>query len=171
MCKGREPGTAQQSNSLGHSKTIPRAKMDFVEEVLQLSHPWLRWGTAVRLGGLSTVPAAVCEAQECSSGGLTQLGAFPIKNGLLSKLEDPTVVILGTPLLLFWDQVLAQRQEAASYHKDLAVPTAVFSSSRSTADRGSHCTRSGSCVAASLPCSGPHTQVTCACCPHTYIFR
>lgn len=118
----------------------------------------------MRLRGLSTVLAAVCKAQECSSGGLTQLGAFPIKNGLLSKLEEPTLVILGP---------IANSAAGSSLLSQVfSCPhDSVQSSRSSTGDRGSHCTRSGSCVAASLPCSGPHTQVTCACCPHMCIFR
>lgn len=102
MCKGREPGTAQQSNSLGHSKTIPRAKMDFVEEVLQLSHPWLRWGTAVRLGGLYCPGSCLW--------GSRMLFRWPYAAWSISNKEwsaeqargphccysgDPTVVILG----------------------------------------------------------------------------
>lgn len=171
MCRGKE-NPVQPSKRL---QNVPRCKDRLVEDMRQLSVFDSIGGKRCELSGLdSTVPAALCKAQEnVLQVLLHSAGAFPIKDGMLRTLKDPTLYS-GT----IANSAAEQLQEAAS------LVSQVFScshnkcveSSRNPAEVQefplhlqwfSACLR-GHFPSFSGPCSHGHLLPVCS---HTCIFR
>lgn len=97
--------------NLARLQNVPQCEDSLVEGVRQLSVFDSIGGERCELSGLdSTVPAALCKAQENALQVLLHsAGAFPIKGGMLRKLKDPTLYS-GT----IANSAAEQLQEAAS---------------------------------------------------------
>lgn len=111
MSKVCAEGKRTRYNLAERLQNIPQCKDRFVEDVRQLSVFDSIEGKRCELSGLdSTVPAVLCKAQEnVLQVLLHSAGAFPIKDGMLRKLKDPTLYS-GT----IANSAAEQLQEAAS---------------------------------------------------------
>lgn len=97
-------GKRTRYNLAERLQNVPQCKDRLVEDVCQLGVFDSIGGKRCELSGLdSTVPAALCKAQENVLQVLYTAGAFPIKDGMLRRLKDP-IFILG--------QLLTQQQSS-----------------------------------------------------------